>query len=515
MVKGWRKYVAYFLVVFAPISSTNLVWLMSSVAAQLVVANSAYAQFSTATQAQTQANSLPVVDGGPLPAGYVPAAPSVIPSPGEQCVLSKRKCLEPGETRNINGYPTYRACWKYEDKLTCTLGGNLEDSKCQNLRDKGCYEVSSVCGQFSQADPSVCVQYGKTFKCGVANPNTTVPTLCASTGFCMDGSCFSNDYLANNDIGKVIAAKEMLRQAGTYLDPNDLHLFKGEEDQCREGWGGIRKCCETKVDNTTNNQNVAKQIGISAAFTGMKWSWNYVVDNLTPYVYDSLYQAGMPQLMQQGFSALGLTESYVSTGTDLAMGSAGTSFTPSLSFAGVTVSYGPMAASTTEIGTLLGPGTEVASAGNFHLYFNPTMFVLFVLIMIYQYLSSCEEEEMILSIKRGQGLCYANGSYCSTKTWFGCSETAFKFCCFNSKIARIVNQQGRPQLGKPIPGDCNGFTINEISKLDFSKIDLSEFYNDINPSAVTNSANVWSDRAQDRIQQGAIYNTPNLNKKPK
>ena len=66
------------------------------------------------------------------------------------------------------------------------------------------------------------------------------------------------------------------------------------------------------------------------------------------------------------------------------------------------------------------------------------------------------------------------------------------FCCFNSKLARIIQEQGRPQLKSfnpnpwgvptddgPADADCRGFTSTEFQMLDFSKMDLSEYFGDI------------------------------------
>lgn len=46
-----------------------------------------------------------------------------------------------------------------------------------------------------------------------------------------------------------------------------------------------------------------------------------------------------------------------------------------------------------------------------------------------------------------------------------------------------MNEQGRPQIGKAwgpaTAPDCAGFTMGEVAMLDFSKMDLSEFVNDL------------------------------------
>lgn len=64
-----------------------------------------------------------------------------------------------------------------------------------------------------------------------------------------------------------------------------------------------------------------------------------------------------------------------------------------------------------------------------------------------------------------------------------CKSTYRGSCCFSTKISRIIHQQGRPQIkrgwGTAQSPDCRGFTPDEFQKLDFSKIDLSEYINDV------------------------------------
>ena len=76
----------------------------------------------------------------------------------------------------------------------------------------------------------------------------------------------------------------------------------------------------------------------------------------------------------------------------------------------------------------------------------------------------------------------------------------FQFCCFNSKLARIVNEQGRAQLktfndgwGRANRPNCRGFTPEEFASLDFSEIDMSSFYGDI---VTKNNAEIQNDISQ-------------------
>lgn len=91
------------------------------------------------------------------------------------------------------------------------------------------------------------------------------------------------------------------------------------------------------------------------------------------------------------------------------------------------------------------------------------------------------------------GRCHLIGDYCKKK-WplIGCVQRANSYCCFNSKLGRIIHEQGRAQLqqfnpngdwGGPESPNCRGFTPEEFQMLDFSKIDLVEYFADIKTKA--------------------------------
>lgn len=60
------------------------------------------------------------------------------------------------------------------------------------------------------------------------------------------------------------------------------------------------------------------------------------------------------------------------------------------------------------------------------------------------------------------------------------------FCCFNSRLGRLINEQGRAKLGRcwgtAQQPDCSGFTVTELQALDFARMDLFEFYAEIAPT---------------------------------
>lgn len=105
------------------------------------------------------------------------------------------------------------------------------------------------------------------------------------------------------------------------------------------------------------------------------------------------------------------------------------------------------------------------------------------------FFATCKEDEKMLAKyrKETEDLTVYIGDYCSkeldlvfTKI---CIQTKETYCKFNSKLARIIHEQGRPQIsmgwGSAKFPNCRGFTPEELQKLDFSKMDLSEFIDDV------------------------------------
>src|SRR5207247_3286548 len=97
------------------------------------------------------------------------------------------------------------------------------------------------------------------------------------------------------------------------------------------------------------------------------------------------------------------------------------------------------------------------------------------------------------------GLCVEFGDYCSRCiSVFGkcvtCLERTKSYCCFNSHLARIINEQGRAQVGKTWGSDtarnpdCSGFSVAQLQSLDFSRMDLSELYAEITPTILNPGA---------------------------
>jgi conjugal transfer mating pair stabilization protein TraN len=98
-------------------------------------------------------------------------------------------------------------------------------------------------------------------------------------------------------------------------------------------------------------------------------------------------------------------------------------------------------------------------------------------------LAKCTADEIGLAEMRELGLCHYVGSYEEKVLDLWKSRDEHVFCCFPSKLARIVQEEGKKQLkmnwGDPKKPNCKGLTTDQMSKLNFSKMDLSEMYIDV------------------------------------
>jgi len=98
-------------------------------------------------------------------------------------------------------------------------------------------------------------------------------------------------------------------------------------------------------------------------------------------------------------------------------------------------------------------------------------------------LASCSSKEKLLSQRRKKGLCHYVGTYCAKKVLGQCVKKNSTYCCWGSKLLKVFHEQGRPQIGMgwgtPKHPLCRGFTIEEIQGIDFSKLDLSEVFEDL------------------------------------
>lgn len=123
-------------------------------------------------------------------------------------------------------------------------------------------------------------------------------------------------------------------------------------------------------------------------------------------------------------------------------------------------------------------GGEVAAGGaatsTGYVSFNPYVFMAIMFYMVFTGATACTREEAMLALHKGANLSHFLRETCSENVGSQCFMRRYSYCSFNSVLAKIINTQGKPQLGMDV-SDCSGFTVEQLSQIDFTRIDFSEF----------------------------------------
>jgi conjugal transfer mating pair stabilization protein TraN len=96
--------------------------------------------------------------------------------------------------------------------------------------------------------------------------------------------------------------------------------------------------------------------------------------------------------------------------------------------------------------------------------------------------AKCTKDEISLINLREKKLCVSVGKTTTKKIGI---PTVMKhhYCCFGNILERVIQVEGRKQLGITFGSggspNCRGLTIEEIQRLDFSKMDFTDFINEL------------------------------------
>ena len=119
-------------------------------------------------------------------------------------------------------------------------------------------------------------------------------------------------------------------------------------------------------------------------------------------------------------------------------------------------------------------------------------------------LARCSSEEKALGKAKENKLTVSIGEFCSKKVLGVCLEKKRSYCQFDSKLAQIVQQQGRNgQLhigfGKASSPDCRGITQTELQQIKFDKLDFSNFFDDLQKNKKIPDNDILTKRVREEI----------------
>jgi conjugal transfer mating pair stabilization protein TraN len=97
--------------------------------------------------------------------------------------------------------------------------------------------------------------------------------------------------------------------------------------------------------------------------------------------------------------------------------------------------------------------------------------------------AGCSAEAKNLAKKRKEKKCVEIGTFCKTKFLGACVIKRTTFCCYDSIIAKIINQEAKKQLGRnngyAENPNCTGLNKEDLERIDLSNVDFTEFYEEI------------------------------------
>lgn len=336
-------------------------------------------------------------------------------------------------------------CVSAANNPTCTLAENAngvrsyacisQPSNCAALQTQGCTLSTSTCLSPAGGTAANCMLYEKSYSCPTAGATSTVLD-CGAQQYCTGGNCFNTGHEPDADLALAVSAQEVGRQAMTYVDV-DQRLFSGQDGSCVHN--SLSSCCDAKggaVNNSSVGGKILTTVGGQSIFAGSR------------YMYDIMYNGYQAY---RAMSVMSATAAFA--GAAATSAAAATSF--SMSAYGLAMSY--------------------SSVSGFSFAFDPTTFAVAVAILVVVELTSCEQAEKELAQKNGAGLCRQYSSSCNG---YFCTSVTRRYCCFNSKLAKIINAAAVTQIGRA-SSDCTGLTMAEFGTLNFAAIDLGEFTADI------------------------------------
>jgi len=124
--------------------------------------------------------------------------------------------------------------------------------------------------------------------------------------------------------------------------------------------------------------------------------------------------------------------------------------------------------------------------------------------------AKCSKDEEILADKRQKNLCIYVGK-ASSKTVGITTVTKHHYCCFSNLLEKIVQVQARKQLGLNFGSsgspNCRGLTLEELARVDFSKMDFSEIAAEMQKKIAMPNINDVKGRINDSFKNSHKFDT--------
>jgi conjugal transfer mating pair stabilization protein TraN len=391
-------------------------------------------------------------------------------------------------------------CWTDpQGVLQCPYNQGGVATDCTALEDDpNCGFLSSSCVKYAEGASGLCYVFEERWDCGTLHG---IPVLertstmdCAGPVRCLGEDCLDAAEEQSGDFANAAAALQAAQMAASDLDcsSGDCVVFSGEAMECKKAVGGIVNCCTTpdgvsladylslvfavgKLDNALMGLDQGNALRgswetlrqpVASVWSEVTRSFTSVANNLMGKTAADATDAAA-RLSLDAFKQALMQETAKWVAELFGEAAANALFTVN---GGAAFVGGNLQAGTIQLGGLVGTALAWVMAA---------YMIYCIVVILIQLIWTCEQEEFELGAKRELRSCHDIGSYCKTKVLSACIERRKAYCCFNTPLARILNEQIRPQLGRgwgeADQPDCTGINVNDFGRVDWDLVNLDEW----------------------------------------
>lgn len=397
-------------------------------------------------------------------------------------------------------------CWTDpQGEVHCPENPGGRQDTCEALENNpNCSFVRQECIEGAQdPDSNICYAWDLVYDCGtnvgIDDVTTTMGYVCDGVIRCMGEECVEGQFdVNNNGFARAAAMLQVTQYAAGDMDctsqaaGDGCKIWTGDLMRCKKALGGWVDCC-TKPEGVSlvSYINLLQE---TFALTSANWDLHGIIPNplssnpLNGTWADlSTYTEGVTDFLGNTFSSA--WDSLVG-GTEAAGGTATSVIGEQLSQELMLKAYDLLQSVSPEIAdAVFGGGTmigEIAFSEGLMTLMSVVSFISWIytiynlLDILVHIIWACEEEEFELGAKQQLKVCHYAGSYCASDVVGICIEKKESYCCYNSPLARIMQEQIRKQgigggWGSAKNPKCGGLLVSELAAVNWDAVDLSEW----------------------------------------
>jgi len=393
--------------------------------------------------------------------------------------------------------------WDEDGNYVCTDEMGYDTQGCKELEENPqCAFVNSECDPDSMI-AGTCTIFEDTYDCGYSVDVSTVvmdeTIQCAGEIRCMGTDCLDvNKEDSMSDMAHAIAllqaAESMASDSSCTPTGSEgamsCRIFPGKEYKCKKpagiakgGSAFLTNCCKKPEQGQKPSlsqfvqavilvpavQGAIGALGGPAALAPLQGTWQTLKGGAS-----KTFNGVTNPFTSWAENASGHTESDGTSQEQLANDTSQGLKEKTKSM--LTEALGGGDSASSQSSQIMGAGGQALSM------LNNAMVGMQVAKLIIGLIWHCDKRDIELDVQKKLKNCVHIGTYCSQKIpLIGCVKRKESYCCFNSPLSRIMQQEIRkqPQMGlswgRPKSPDCRAISTDMLEKVNWDQVNLDEW----------------------------------------